>query len=461
MQPTIDTQPDQRAGEWREQMLSGMACVDTSGSPRIPVLMEMVGALSRAGRPQEVLREFSAGLNKLQRNDGFISLSTRDLPPGHYRITRMLTDGSPRHMDATDPWHNREAIPVHSGGFLGEIIRQAYPELIHHLRIHDDPVVGNKLSKFGSLMAIPLFDGGEPLNWSVALRMEPEGYTIEDLEDAILRNNLVGSTVRNVLAKEQIALAHETIRGEINRIADIQRALLPERMPTISGLTLAARYETFDTAGGDYYDFLPLGRTADGTGDPDAPWCLLVADASGHGPAAAVVMAMLHAILHAYPQIPPGPADVLRHLNSHLCDKRIEGTFVTAFLAIYDPRSRKLDYARAGHNPPLLKNAGAGGAVRRLDDVGGVPLGVMPDVEYEQATIMLNAGQSLVLYTDGITEAMNPRRTMFGIEGIERALVQCTGEPECVVSSVGSALQEHEAGVRPSDDQTLVIARVT
>ena len=444
----------------REQMLSGMACVDTSGNTRIPVLMEMVGALSRADKPQTVLREFAKGLNKLQRNDGFVSISTRDLAPGEYRITRLLTDGGPDRIDATDPWHNRQDIPIHRGGFIGEIIRQAYPELIHHLKVTNDPVIGDALAPFGSLIAVPLFDNGEPLNWSISLRREPEGFTVENLEDAILRNNLVGSTVRNVLAAEEIAKAHDTIRREVHRIADIQRALLPETMPEIKDLSIAASYETFDSAGGDYYDFLPLGRRSDGSPDPDAPWCLLIADASGHGPAAAVVMAMLHAILHAYPYIAESPGHVLQHANDQLCSKRIEGTFVTAFMAIYHPTTRALTYARAGHNPPLIKNCGSGGSVRRLEDVGGVPLGVMPNVEYQDATTTIQAGQSLVLYTDGITEAMNPNGRMFGIEGIEQSLVTCTGEPQCVVGSIGTALREHEAGVRPSDDQTLVVARV-
>ena len=133
---------------------------------------------------------------------------------------------------------------------------------------------------------------------------------------------------------------------------------------------------------------------------------------------------------------------------------------MTAFLAVYDPPSRGLRYARAGHNPPLLKNAGSGGAVRRLDDVGDVPLGVLDDVAFSDSQITLQPQQTLVLYTDGIVEAKGPGGEMFGVEGIERALTECTGEPECVVSSVTSALREHEAGIRPADDQTLVAIKL-
>jgi len=138
-----------------------------------------------------------------------------------------------------------------------------------------------------------------------------------------------------------------------------------------------------------------------------------------------------------------------------LYEAGLEGNFVTAFFAVFDPLTGTLTYARAGHNPPLLKNAGTGGAVRRVDDVGGVPLGVIDHAEYETGRLTLQRGQTLVLYTDGIVEAMDPRRQMFGVEGIERALEQCTGEPECVINSLRVALREHEAGVRPADDQTI------
>jgi phosphoserine phosphatase RsbU/P len=165
---------------------------------------------------------------------------------------------------------------------------------------------------------------------------------------------------------------------------------------------------------------------------------LLIADASGHGPAAAVVTAMVHTILHAYPDQPCGSADVLKHINKHLAAKRIESTFVTSFMGIYEPASRSLTYSRAGHDPPLLKTKG--GSVQRLDDIGSIPLGIIGDVEYEQRTITLEPNQTLVLYTDGITEARSPDGAMFGVSGMERALAACTGEADCVVQSITQAM---------------------
>ena len=441
----------------RDSAFAGMRCVDTSDNPKIPLLMELVGALSRAVDPQEVLSVFSARSGELFGPRGYVSISTRGLAPGEYKITRLMNLDGTGTLPTADPWLQWNDLPVNTGGFFGQLIRAAYPELIHHLKVRDDPVVGDALAEYGSLMAIPLFDNGEPINWAIFLRTDPEGFSVDDLEQSILRANLVGTAVKSALIAKELREAHARIKAEVERIVDIQRALLPQSLPAIPGLTLAVSYETFEIAGGDYYDFRPLKMGPAGRPvDPNEPWGIMIADASGHGPAAAVVMAMLQSILHAFPRMPEGPAEVLEHANEHLYSKRIERSFVTAFFAIYDPPTRRFAYARAGHNPPLLKNPGAGGQVTRLEAVGGIPLGVMESTRYEETTIQLKTRQTVVLYTDGITEAMSPDGTMFGQAGIERALTACTGEPECVVQSITEPLKKHIGGLRPSDDQTIV-----
>jgi sigma-B regulation protein RsbU (phosphoserine phosphatase) len=450
----------------------GSRRIDLSGNARLRLLMDTVWALSRAVEPSEVLKVFTDRATELWGPRGYISLSTRGLRPGEYKITRMILEEDQRdEMTSADPWSRWASLPTHAGGLLGDIVRAGEPVLLHHLDVDADPVLGDRIAGYHSLMAMPLFDNGQALNWAVFLRREPDGYTEEDLEESILRSNLVGATVRNTLAAKQLREASAHIQAEVTRMASIQRSLLPERVPPIEGLSIAVSYETFDRVGGDYYDFIPiccgpapehrLAGTPQGIEPCHAgPWGIIIADASGHGPSAAVVMAMVHAILHAFPKEPSGPSEVLEHLNRHLCSKRIESTFVTAFFALFDPRTRSLRYARAGHNPPILKNPGPGGSVHRLDAVGNLPLGIMPDITFDTAAVTLEPGQTVVLYTDGITEAFGAGGEMFGVEGIERALVECTGEPECVVGSITGALRGHEGGVRPSDDQTIVALKL-
>ena len=155
----------------------GMVCLETSGSTRLPALMEMVAALSRAEEPKDVLREFAQGLQKIYGSQAYVSLSTRGLEPGEYKITRLITEDVPGNIGKANPWGEWSRLPVHRGGVFGGIIAKASPVVIHHLDLRDDPAVGDALAKYGSMMAIPLFDNGEPINWSITLRDEPEGYT--------------------------------------------------------------------------------------------------------------------------------------------------------------------------------------------------------------------------------------------------------------------------------------------
>ena len=170
-------------------------------------------------------------------------------------------------------------------------------------------------------------------------------------------------------------------------------------------------------------------------------------------------MAMVHSILHAYPVNPAGPGEVLAHVNRHLCAKRIEESFVTAFLGFYEPETRRMVYASAGHNPPLLKAFPHQGDPERLDAVGELPLGIMPDVQYSEAETRLVPGHSLILYTDGIIDACRADGLPFGLDGIEHSLIACTGAPDCAIDHIRKALAAHQQNVRPDDDQTMVVVQ--
>jgi len=172
--------------------------------------------------------------------------------------------------------------------------------------------------------------------------------------------------------------------------------------------------------------------------------------------------AIVHSILHAYPQEPNGPAELLKHVNRHLCAKRIESSFVTAFLAFYQPSSRELLYARAGHNPPLLlsgprENGQRRAIIRELDAARGLPLGIDADAAFTEDRLILEPGQMVLLYTDGVTEARNSAGDMLGPEGIERALASCDDGAQAAVRCVTEAVLEHLGAEKASDDQTILV----
>lgn len=436
-----------------------MKIVDVSHNPRIPIFMEMAREMAAATEPEEILGAFSKALGLSHQWRGYVHLSTADLPLGDFRIIRFLNKWGEDLMTRADLGRNEAGIPVNRGGLFSELIQTQEPKLVHELDVLDDAVVGDRLSGVHSMLAIPMFLPTKTVDWIIGFHEEPEGFSDEDLAEMVAHVNMIGSKLYSTILAKEVIRVTARIQREVDEIAAIQRALLPRTMPDIPGLSLAANYETFDRAGGDYYDFIPLCAEGNVPG-ATTPWGIIIADASGHGPAAAVVVAMLHTLLHTYANASTNPVQLIEHINTNLKSNLIHRAFVTAFFGVYEPETRLLRYVRAGHDAPILMTPSRPEEMCRLDQAGGFPLGVSDRVESEEAAVELREGQTLVLYTDGITEARSPSGDLFRVEGIEQALITCNGDPDCVTLEVRDALKTHEAGVRPQDDQTIVALRV-
>ncbi|MGB5177142.1 MAG: PP2C family protein-serine/threonine phosphatase [Gammaproteobacteria bacterium] len=262
--------------------------------------------------------------------------------------------------------------------------------------------------------------------------------------------------------RRRLMKANRLIRRDLEQIAEVQRKLLPPENHSIPGITLAASYTPFVSSGGDYYDVVPLLPGAENTGQLaiHPRWGAIIADVSGHGPAAAVEVAMLDAILRTYPNLSGGPAEVLNYANRHFFSRQIRGSFITAFTANYDPQTSRLTYTNAGHNPPLLKRTGGPLATEFLDASDGIPLGVDPAHTWVNVEIPMAAGDILVLYTDGVTEARASSGEQFGPERL-KALIEATDpEPQTILTALKQALVQHRQGTVPKDDQTIVVIQI-
>jgi sigma-B regulation protein RsbU (phosphoserine phosphatase) len=150
---------------------------------------------------------------------------------------------------------------------------------------------------------------------------------------------------------------------------------------------------------------------------------------------------------------------VLTRLNRTLAASQVESSFVTAFVGLYDPVKRTLLHSSAGHPPPLVRSTGS--EARTLARFGGIPLGIIEDTEFEEGATQLASGDTLVMYSDGIVEAMSPEHDMFGLDGIATAVRECSGYAECSIDSILRDVRAFERGTRPTDDQTLVVMRIT
>jgi serine phosphatase RsbU (regulator of sigma subunit) len=248
----------------------------------------------------------------------------------------------------------------------------------------------------------------------------------------------------------QLEIERQHIEDELALARRIQARLLPPGPPEVAGLDLAGTSESAREVGGDYYDYLPLG---------DGRVALVIADVSGKGVGAALLMSGFRASLLSQDLAGAGLTEVVGHLNRFLHRSVEPGKFVTAFLGVLDGRDGRLVYCNAGHNAPLL--VGADGGVTPLE-AGGLILGILEHSPYETGEAVLEPGGRLVLYTDGVTEAANEADEQWGEERLIELLRSVPRDPcAVVVSRVVEEVRRFEAARGASDDVTLIVARRT
>lgn len=415
---------------------------------RLELIIETMREMSTHSDPQEMVRAYGKRMRHLFPRDGMISVSRRDMQQPNFRITRAS-----RWEEEIDPWKQKDRLPEFSGGIISELIYSDRPRIINDFEVDADDPAREFLEGYGSLMSVPLYDQGVALNMVVFLQIQPDYFSFDQLPELVWMSNLFGRATHNLVLSGQLQEAYQEVDSELERVAAIQRSLLPAGLPQIPSMQLAVYYKTSRRAGGDYYDFFPLG---------DDKWAIAIADVSGHGTPAAVLMAITHSLLHASDVPMNQPGKVLESLNRQLIRRYTadNGTFVTAFFAVYDAPTRKMRYASAGHHPPTIKQC-CDQSIKGLRDVGGLPLGVVEDEQFKEAEYQFEVGDQVVFYTDGITESENPEGTPFGVQRLEAALGNCHDSAENIVAGVLGSLDEFTAGAAADDDRTLLVGRVT
>ncbi len=234
--------------------------------------------------------------------------------------------------------------------------------------------------------------------------------------------------------------------AELNFALQVQQALFPKEFPDSCGLEFSAVCLPARGISGDYYDVLSFA---------DGRLAFAIADISGKGISAAILMANLQALLRAVTSEARLPGEVCGRLNEHLHKVTDASKFATFFYAEWHRREGCLRYVNAGHNPPFLLNSGEVLSLER----GGIPLGVMPDAVYETGEVMLSPGDLLVLYSDGITEAGQADGEEFGLERLRSLVHSVRDKPLPVIQSSVLGAVRAWAGNEPEDDITLVLVR--
>jgi sigma-B regulation protein RsbU (phosphoserine phosphatase) len=411
-------------------------------SLRLERLHALVKELSVQEDPKRLIEVFERQADMVFRRDGLVIITRRDLERPCYRILRSW-----RWPENEYPLTDLQRGPLFSGGLLGQLLYAGKPTVMNRLEVAADDPSWEHLEGMRSLACVPGYDRGQPLNLLVFLRREPDSFTLEDLEALLLNANLFGRTVSNLLLTQQLQEAYRALDYEKEQVGRMQRHLLPAELPYIEGLELGASYRTCSRAGGDYYDVLSL---------PSDQWGLFMADVSGHGTPAAVVMAMMHTLMHAFPGSPMPPARALAHINRHLLSVAPEGMFATAFYGIYDPHHRRLRYACAGH--PLPRWRSNSGCLRDLERAAGLPLGVLDEDSWTEREISLVPGDALLLYTDGVLEGANHAGEPFGCVRLDDAFRLGPARAGPLVQHIERHYKAFCNGTPDLDDRTLLAA---
>jgi phosphoserine phosphatase RsbU/P len=270
-----------------------------------------------------------------------------------------------------------------------------------------------------------------------SINLEPIGVFIFV---ALLGFSVVGTVFR----REATLVA---VERELETARKIQTSLLPRELPAVPGLDLAFRYVPMTAVAGDFYDVIELGPTRAG---------ILVADVAGHGVPAALVASMVKLAFSAQSDDAHDPARVMSGINRILC-RHAGGTFVTAVYAVFDIETRTIQVANAGH-PPLLLGRANHPVIQ--SDEHGLILGIMPDAVYTTSELELRDGDCVLLYTDGIPEAQNPRGDFLDLERMGSWLASADGhDARTFADAALDRLQRWRGGTAFDDDVTFVVAR--
>ena len=251
------------------------------------------------------------------------------------------------------------------------------------------------------------------------------------------------------------------LNAALDEIRIIKEKLLPPRDFPVQGMRHARHYVPYLAGGGDYFEMVDLRpqRRQIGMHDTGYYWGGMIVDVSGHGPAAAVEVAMMDAILRTYrPSYGMGTGDVIKYINRHLFTRQIRGHFITAMMFSYDGAGNTLYYNSAGHPPGFIKHADPNRGISVLDKGKGIPLGVMQESEWEGSQTEMFTGDLLILYTDGVSEAKDPLGRYYSRDRMIDAIKACPRqEPQAMVNTIVESVTRHRGDRERSDDETLLV----
>jgi serine phosphatase RsbU (regulator of sigma subunit) len=438
-------------------------------------------ALEQERREFERLRQIMSRVNlglRLENVLDFVYTECRDLIPYH-RIAFAVIDHARRRIEAR--WSRSDGMARFPVGYghafetssLMSVADRGRPRIINDLaayvREHPHSDVTRLLVDEGlrSSLTCPLTVEGRAVGFLFFDHREPGIYSQVHVDFFIEIAEVIAYAVERARLFNELSEQKATIERQNRELADentrrqhelemarlVQQSLIPDQLPTVSGLEMAMLYEPAELVGGDLLVVSPVG-----TGRA----LVTVADAMGHGVPAALMMTVVRTALHGVVSRPEAisacdPAAMLRLVNRTVVELFLSN-YVTAASGLIDVDRSLLRLSLAGHPPPMMVPADGGDVV--AVEYGQIPLGIEADTEYSSADLPFGPGDLLLLYTDGIIEAAAPDRSRYGLESLKRALLAARGLPATeVVERVRQDLRRHCGSAALEDDMAMLAVR--
>lgn len=424
-----------------ERTREGLSVVD-----KLRMLLDITKTISRSLDLQEVLNLVMDTLDSLIPYDA----------AGIYLVKRLHSLDWEDGGEETCVFHT-EVVRGYDIADMQELRLKMGEGLIGHVAVSGKPFISpdvkhepryiNARARTQSEMVAPIISNEEVIGVFDLESDELNAYSNDDLEVLMLLASQVAIIIEKVMLHDQL-IEKQRLETQLEVARQVQLELLPGRDPQLPGFDISAYNFPTEEVSGDYYDWVQIQDDQIG---------IVIADVSGKGVPAALLMAFLRASLRAASHIGYAPQISMSKVNFLLWESIERNQFVTAFYGILDATNRTLAYSNAGHNPPLLLDA-KGEA--HFEERGGVPLGMFRDSRYYEYYATIDPGQTLVLYTDGVTEATNPAGVEYGRDRLVEAARRSRDLPaRDMIEFIHRDLTQWTDGRGATDDVTFFIVK--
>ncbi|HAS53967.1 MAG: hypothetical protein A2X56_00525 [Nitrospirae bacterium GWC2_57_13] len=333
-------------------------------------------------------------------------------------------------------------------GIAGTVAQEGTPLLIEDVYQHPkfyrghDEATGYRTK---SMIAVPLKVGERITGVAQVInRLDEKPFDADDLELFVALCSTAAIAIENAKMHRSLMEKQRLVK-DMEFARTVQQSFLPDSPPRAAGYTFSAHYTPAQEVGGDFYDFIPLDRGRTG---------VVIGDVSGKGVPAALFMAKLGSDLRTLAYTERGPGEAFGKLNDLLAARSRRGMFATALYLEVETETGRLTVTNAGHLPPLVRRGD--GTMQKLTQAVGAPLGILPGMAFGQEIVTLGKGDSVVLYTDGVIEAMNDQEELYGYERFEAVVKSGPADPGGLSAAIVQSVNAFTGLTAQHDDITLL-----